>query len=110
MSVNVYTCGVPAHQCTGSESKVSKDVHKYIHKVHGTSEAAFRCHVKWMQSQGYVMTSSRTLKHADGGPTIMLTKKSRFGGIMRKGKRPEGQRRATRWMPAKRGGGLVASY
>jgi hypothetical protein len=55
-------------------------------KVHATPQEAFACHARYLISQGYTRLGQREF-HKEGEPIRVLTKKSRFGGILRGGKK-----------------------
>lgn len=91
MSQLKHTCGVPKELCNGGTVLTNKSLGGSI-KAHGTSEEAFKCHKRYLLSQGYEQIGSRDFRPPDGGPILILSKKSKFGGKLRKGK-------ADRWMP-----------
>ena len=91
-------CGVPAHHCTGGTLQTDQQLGTT--KVHSSHEEAFRCYSRYLtRVKGYKRIGPREFAPPDGGPVLVLTKKSRFGAHLRKGK--EG-----RLMP-KRGAGIV---
>lgn len=78
-------CGVPSRECGGAELLLNK---RYM-KVHATPPEAFKCHVKWLISQGYKQVGTREFCK-DNGSVLILTKKCRFGGTLRLGKTVKG--------------------
>lgn len=97
-----FTCGVPSGHCAGSKPPMlSFGIGTKVSKVHVTPEDAFRCYTRWLiREEGYTRVGPREFSK-DGGPILMITKKSRFGGVLRKGKEK-------RLMPQKHGGGFIA--
>lgn len=96
-------CGVPKEFCTGSNRQVSNGLRKVI-KGHSSTTEAYRCMSRYLRSLGYVAQSNREF-HREGEPVLVLTKKSRYGAMLRGGK-------AGRSMPQKggkkmRSGGVV---
>lgn len=79
-----YLCGVPKEECCGALTALP---HNSSMKTHGSSVQAFKCHAKWLLRQGYTQVGNREFAPPDGGPIRVLTKKSRFGGMLRPGKR-----------------------
>jgi len=80
-----YTCGVPKEQCSGSLDLTINI--PSLSKVHSSPKEAFACHARWLTRQGYKQIGSREFDLGDGSPVRVLTKKSRFGGVLRGGKR-----------------------
>lgn len=82
----------------------------YFRKCHTTSEEAFNCHSYYLTHvQGYKRVGSREFSKP-GEARLILTKRSRFGGILRGGKPPSegGTRVATnRATPKIRMGGVI---
>jgi len=78
-------------------------------KAHNSAPEAFKCHARYLiKVLGYEQVGSREFRPPDGGPILVLTKKCRFGGVLRKGKGSgEGGNRV---MPRRRLGGFIASY
>jgi hypothetical protein len=93
-------CGVPKNDCNGSFTKTSSGLGA-ASSAHATPREAFACMKRFLLSQGFVQVGSREFAPPGGGPVRVLTKKSRFGGRLRRGK--EGTRR----MPILRGGGIA---
>jgi hypothetical protein len=58
-------------------------------KAHGSSEQAFKCYEQYLLRNGYKKIGSREFQPIAGGPVMVLTKKSHFGGRLRKGKSGE---------------------
>ena len=105
-SHNRYFCGVPSKECSGGFAHVSKGLSARVHFVHSTSEESFRCHVKWLRKRGFVRVGNREFRDPEGGIQV-LTKKIRFGAILRKGKGGEKSTAGNRYMPE---GKLIASF
>ena len=104
-----YTCGVPKEHCFGSSNFVVNITS--ITKIHCSSEEAFNCHARWLVNVlGYKRIGSREFDLQNGSPIRVLTKKSRFGGVLRIGKHGEGAK-TKRLVPRHNAlGGLIASY
>lgn len=96
-------CGTPTEYCTGKLALLSNSLKAKGYRSHQTSEQAFNCYKKGLLAQGYTQIDSRAFQPPGGGPAQVLTKKSRFGGITRRGK--EGLRS----VPTKRLGGICIS-
>jgi len=94
-------CGVPQEYCAGG--RLITDQMLGTNKCHSSRSEAFRCKVDYLVNVlGYEQIGSREFSPSDGGPVLVLTKKMRFGGLLRSGK--EG----TRFMPAgRRNSGLI---
>jgi hypothetical protein len=88
-------CGVPEEECTGG--KFQTDQRLGTKKAHTSRKGAFDCRARWLRSQGYEQVGSREFKPPDGGPRLILSKKSKFGGFLRLGKEgrftPDNRRR-----------------
>jgi hypothetical protein len=95
-----YLCGVPSDKCTGGMTGVSNGLKK-AGKTHGSPAEAHKCYSKWLLSQGYTQVGPREYSK-NGGPILLLTKKSKFGARLRGGK-------ADRQMPSVTPGGLIIS-
>jgi len=80
-----YVCPTPRAECSGAPTIV--DSHGRTIKAHGSHGAAFDCYVAWLRTQGYIRKSTREFYAPNGGPILVLTKKRRFGGAIRGGKR-----------------------
>lgn len=68
-------------------------------KGHGSSPQAFACHRRYLLKMGYTQIGGQAFRAPDDRPTLILTKKGRFGGKLRNGKegtrnQPAGGRRA----------------
>jgi hypothetical protein len=94
-------CGVPSHECCGSAGKLSPGLTSGL-KSHATPEDAFQCHRAWLLRQGYRQVGGREFEAPDTGRVVVLTKRRRFGAVLRGGK--EG-----RFMPGHFLGGCVIS-
>lgn len=95
---NKFACGVPTLECIGSPSQVSNGLSKSP-KTHGSPEQAFSCYVSYLLRSGYKQVGPREFCK-DGGPVVVLTKKSRFGARLRGGK-------GERFMPDQMLGGHI---
>jgi hypothetical protein len=106
-----YTCGVPKGHCSGGEPVLSHHLRKPPLKVHNSSVEAFRCHARWLVNvEGYERVGNREFVDPNDGRILVLTKKSRFGGVLRQGKRVETSKKSKRLMPRQWTGGMIASY
>ena len=92
----MYVCGTPEKDCTGSFVKGSKGMRAT--KAHATPEDAYRCYAASLKRAGYEERPNREF-YKPGEAVMVLTKKSRFGAVLRLGK--EG-----RFMP-ERGSGWI---
>src|SRR5689334_11732959 len=104
-----YTCGTPRNACSGSTLSVSHGL-SGTSQAHGHSspEEAFKCHRAHLLGQGYTQLDGRALRPPVGpdgelGEVVILTKPSRFGGMLRGGK-------GSRSMPNGKHGGNIVSY
>ena len=80
-----YLCGTPTDHCSGSMTKCSN--HMKATKTHVSSVEAFKCHAKYLINvEGYQQIGSREFAAPNNGPIRVLTKKSRFGAMLRGGK------------------------
>ena len=79
-----YLCGVNKADCTGDFTMLNSGMGKSM-KTHISSEDAFKCYSKWLIRQGYTRIGNREF-FKEGNPILVLTKKCRFGGILRRGK------------------------
>lgn len=79
-----FLCGTPLSHCTGSNGGGVSGGLKGA-KLHGSPEEAFKCHAKYMIADGYVQVGNREFCKGDG-PIVVLTKKSKFGAMLRGGK------------------------
>ena len=99
---NVYLCGVPDADCTGSKIMTDQQLPTKTPKAHNDPSEAFRCYCKYLKTQGYVQIGSREFLSPEDSPhkgtVLVLTKQSRFGGRLRKGK-GEDKVDASRFMP-----------
>ena len=89
MARKVY-CGTPNNECfgfphiTNSMLNMASSV-----KLHADSAEAFKCYKRWLISQGFEQIGPREFAK-DGGPIRVLTRKSKFGTMMRSGKGKDG--------------------
>ncbi len=92
-----YMCGVPQEHCEGGNLKTDQTFS--TRKAHSGRHEAFRCMAHYLVKQlGYTQIGSREFRK-EGHPIRVLTKKSRYGGVLRFGKEH------ARWMPKGDGGG-----
>jgi len=91
-------CGLPAHECRGDSGGLSPGLPAV--KSHATPQEAFECYRAWLLRQGYCQVGGREFQSPGGGRIVVLTKRSRFGALLRGGK--EG-----RHMPAQFPGGAI---
>lgn len=74
---------------------------------HASSPQAYKCFARYLvRVLGFTRHRNREFAPPNGGPRTVLTKQSRFGGIMRAGK--SGEAKSKRVVP-KRGGGILIS-
>ncbi|KKL96411.1 hypothetical protein LCGC14_1844780 [marine sediment metagenome] len=99
-------CGTPKIECTGGNTQVSAMMGG-SRKAHSGNLEAFRCYAAYLLRAGYERVGSREFRNPDGGITV-LTKKSRFGSRLRKGK-AGGDTGGSRYMPKDRTGGTIIS-
>jgi hypothetical protein len=98
-----FLCGVPESSCQGSRTAIlGVSGWKGSNRTHTSSTDAFKCYQRWRISEGDTPVGNRELL-TKSGSVLVLTKKSRFGGKLRKGK--EGKRQ----MPIFRHGGIIIS-
>ncbi len=77
-------CLTPKGHCIGSMRKVADGLG--LRLSHGSHEDAFRCYRRYLLGQGYTQLGPREFAAPDNGPIMVLTKRSRFGARLRKGK------------------------
>ena len=80
-----YVCPTPKHECNGTTFRATNIGLRQSIKAHNTPEEAFRCYVAHLKKQGYKQTGARTFQR-EGEPVKILTKKSKFGAVLRGGK------------------------
>lgn len=100
-------CGVPEGDCHGSMAGASFAIGGFqvkARKMHSSHDEAFNCYIAWKQRLGYKRIGPREMEPKDGGPILVLTKRSRFGARLRLGK--GGANVSSRFMP-RRGGGVI---
>lgn len=96
-------CGVPDINCMGTWTAASNGIrHGGQRKLHTSPEEAFKCYAKYLLSQGYKQIGPREFAPPDGGPIMLLSKKSKFGARCRGGK-------GDRQMPCLNVGGTIIS-
>lgn len=80
-----YICGTPLEYCSGGSVLLPK----YSVKAHNSPEEAFACFRRYLiREMRYIAVAgcNRSFRPPDGGPVLVLTKKARYGGILRTGK------------------------
>lgn len=93
----VIVCNTPKEYCTGSSYITDQHIHP---KAHGSRAEAFRCHARYLKKvEGYTQIGSREFRPNDGGPVLVMSKKSRYGSRLRRGKGESGRVEASRYMP-----------
>lgn len=81
-------CGVPKGHCQGGRTTVN---HNDAAKAHGSHSEAFRCMAHYLvKILGYTRIGSREFINPNDGYVNVLTKKSRYGILLRRGKSAEG--------------------
>ena len=110
----VVACPTPELHCSGGTMARNAGIRYEKIKFHQSHPESFRCYVRYLiRVKGYtrIPYMARCFRPPDGGPVMMLTKKSKFGAAMRTGKKGEGgTTKASRWMPYTKGrSGLIIS-
>jgi len=92
-------CQTPKKECTGGLTAVNNNLvgQGSPRKLHSSSEEAFQCYSSFLLRNGYTQVGSREFRQPDGG-ILMLSKRSRYGAVMRKGKSDTGKA-GNRFMP-----------
>lgn len=80
-----FLCGVPKDKCAGTLSTVNAALGGNK-KAHTSSEDAFACHRRFLVGEGYKQVGTRAFDPQNGGPVLIISKKSRFGARLRNGK------------------------
>ena len=97
-------CGTPAANCTGGVVTMNSGWRGFgldkSAKVHNSNEEAFNCYSHYLQSIGYMRVGSREFE-TPSGTILVLTKKSHFGSILRRGKSSDGAKTKNRFVPPK---------
>lgn len=81
-------CGVPYADCCGSTSMMPKSISQGGKKVHNTTQEAYRCMRRYLIKQGYEEIGRGEFRKP-GEPVKLLSKQSKFGTPLRKGKSPQ---------------------
>ena len=89
MNSRGYVCGTPREECTGGAAGLNFNIRGGVAKIHSSTEEAFRCYSRHLMNHGFKRTGNREFTPDDGGPTRILTKKIRYGGMLRPGKRQD---------------------
>lgn len=97
-------CGTPELECSAGLVGASHGLHLSI-KAHSTRDEAFKCYTRWLKKTGYVQIGPREFTSPVDGTCLVLTKRSKFGGYLRRGKSAEGAKGKSRVMPER--GGLI---
>lgn len=97
-----FLCGTPEQYCSGKITRLTKGW-KGSHRTHSSHLEAFKCHVQYLKKEGFTQIGNREFVDPQDDSVLVLTKKSRFGGKLRRGK--EGGRS----MPSVRTGGTIIS-
>lgn len=100
--MRMYACGVQKDKCCGSTIQSSHGVP--LTKAHASSEEAFNCKRRSLLADGYEQVGSREFTKGDG-PILLLDRKSKFGGVMKRGKNEKGT--GKRFMPRLHPSGLI---
>jgi hypothetical protein len=79
-----FLCGVPTEKCCGRNNNFSHGMK--CTKSHTLPQEAFACYAAYLLSLGYTKVGSREFAAPDDGPIMVLSKKSRFGAVLRGGK------------------------
>ncbi len=87
--MRAYLCGVPRESCQGGLKQVNAFLRAMVFRVHSSPESAFACHKRYLVSRGFVPVGNRELLNPETGAIRVMTKKSRFGGRLRRGKSGE---------------------
>lgn len=102
---NLFLCAVPRESCAGFVYITDQHLPP---KAHNSSSEAFKCHARYLKSQGYEQIGPREFRPPDGGPVLVLPKQSKYGGRLRQGKRGDKGATANRYMPyGKRTQGII---
>jgi hypothetical protein len=93
-------CQTPEDECGGAVTEVNANLKGQgrPRKLHATHIEAFHCHANYLMRTGHVRVGNREFRAPGGGPIVVLTKQSRYGGVFRQGKAPQGKG-AHRFMP-----------
>lgn len=105
MSAAVYLCGTPREACTGSHSK-DTNANLKISKWHSSPRDAKRCYVRYMKSLGWSLSGGNLLVK-EGETSIVLTRESRYGMRLRKGKTILKGKGTSRYMIDRRKGPFI---
>lgn len=102
-----YLCGTPSKNCVAGTVIANNGLNKAC-KAHSSREDAFRCYVRYLRSIGYTQLENdgRAFRPSDGGPVLVLNKKSKFGAELRPGK-SGGDVKAKRFRPLRGAGTLI---
>ena len=104
MSRRIVACPTPKEHCTGGKRLTNASMRDKGVRYHQTHGQAYKCYRRYLvRILGFEDMGNREFRPPDGGPRVMLTKKSRFGASMRLGK--EG----ARWQPPGSRGGTIIS-
>lgn len=98
-----YMCGTPAKSCGGGQMETNGG----FQRVHVSPQEAFKCYRRHLVLEGYELIGSRELRPPGGGPILVLSKPSHFGGELRGGKRAANMGNAKRLNPKNGKAGLM---
>lgn len=85
-----YLCGTPAKHCNGSLISTTSGLGKSI-LAHSSRVEAFKCYRRHkIDVEGYEMVGSRELRAPDGSGVLVMSKQSKFGSELRRGKNQDG--------------------
>jgi hypothetical protein len=87
-------CSVPEEYCNGTRLVTDQGFHTC--KAHTSHCDAFRCMCAYLVKIGFKRVSSREFVNPENGYTRVLTRQTKFGGLLVTGKEK------TRFMPEKR--------
>lgn len=81
-----WLCGTPKEYCSGGSFVMADSVNRTTTQAHNSPSEAFDCYKHYLLRTGHEMIGPREFRPPDGGPILVLTKKSRFGARLREGK------------------------
>jgi hypothetical protein len=88
MAVYGFLCITPRVHCSGTPAKLNAGLEKRGLKKHGSPNEAMCCYASYLENVvGCEKLSDREFRHPNGGPIEVLTRASRFGCVLRSGKR-----------------------
>lgn len=102
-----FACGTPSSNCTGGITQLSHGIETKLSRTHSYSDEAHRCHMRYLMSLGCKPMGARELENPNTGAVLILSKKSKFGGKLKPGKKGKDGSKATRFMPNNQTGGVL---